>query len=128
MCHRFLVYFHLLYLHLPLISVPSLVYLGISVPWADIPITQQVRDLCDLEGLEPFEQYQPSTEEDSGEEPSGEESPAGNRWANHQVSTFLECGAAGALTMDRIQRRELSTFAIGWDLFESFLERGRHYE
>ena len=38
MCHRFIVYLHLVYLRESLISVPPLVvYLGISVPWADIP-------------------------------------------------------------------------------------------
>ena len=37
MCHRCLVYLGLVYLHLQLISVPPLVYLGISVPWAGIP-------------------------------------------------------------------------------------------
>ena len=38
MCHRFIVYLHLVYLPLSLISVLSLVYLGISAPWADIPL------------------------------------------------------------------------------------------
>ena len=39
---QILVYLGIVYLPLSLISVPSLVYLGISVPWAGIPRTMHV--------------------------------------------------------------------------------------
>jgi hypothetical protein len=57
----------------------------------------------------------------------GVDSPTGNRWYNFDPSTFIECGARGALDLvGDDSEREIAT--ISWGEVASIIELGRIYE
>jgi hypothetical protein len=57
----------------------------------------------------------------------GVDSPSGNRWYNFDPSTFIECGARGAL--DHVgDEGEREIAAISWGEVASIIELGRIYE
>jgi hypothetical protein len=57
----------------------------------------------------------------------GVDSPSGNRWYNFDPSTFIKCGARGALALVGDEgEREIA--AISWSEVASIIELGRIYE
>ena len=56
----------------------------------------------------------------------GTDAPSGRRWFNFDVSSYLECGAAG--TFGCSDEEDVPTNTLPWDSILTFLECGQAYE